>query len=385
MDFRLSEQQRAVQKMARDFVAQEIIPHASEWEKNFEIPRSVIDKMAKHGMLGGPIPKQYGGAGMDFVSYYLMEEEIARGSASLKTTVAVQTSLAESTFLNYGTEEQKMKYLVPLAKGQKIGAFALTEPNVGSDAMSIETTAKLKGNEWVINGTKRFISNGDIADVVILMATNDRKKRDLGICAFILEKGTPGFGYGKVLTKEKLGLRCSHTAELVLDDCRIPRENIIAGEGRGWEIAMRAMDHGRLSVAAGAVGIARGCLEESMKYSKQRSAFGKPISSFQLIKEMIADMATEIDAGRLMYLRAAHMADLGQGNTLQVSMAKLYNAQMVMRVADKAIQIHGGYGFSGDFPVERYYRDARICGIYEGTNEIQKLIISRELTEKTNE
>lgn len=383
MDFRLTEEQKMIRKMANDFVDREIAPFAGEWDKNFEIPRSVIDKMAKLGMLGAPIPKEYGGAGMDYVSYHLMVEEIARGCSSLRTTVSVQTSLTETTILGFGDESQKQKYLVPLAKGEKLGAWALTEPNAGSDASNQETTARLEGDEWILNGTKIWISNGDIAEIVVIFATVDSAKKHEGICAFIVEKGTNGFRSGSVEIGNKLGLRSSHTAELIMEDCRIPKGNIIGGEGKGWEIAMYVLNHGRLSVAAGAVGIARACLEESIKYSKQRIAFGRPISKFQMTKEKIAEMATDIDAGRLLYLRAAQLRDLKIDNTLEVSMAKLFTANMVMKAADHAVQIHGGYGYSSEYPVERYFRDAKICGIYEGTNEIQKLIIARELLKKS--
>ena len=384
MDFRLTEKHKMVQRMARDFVDKEVIPHAGEWDRNCEIPSSVLEKMAELGMLSAPIPREYGGAGMDHVSYHLMGEEIARGCYSLKTTVSVHV-LAEMTILGFGTEEQKQKYLVPLAKGEKLGAWAMTEANAGSDAAGLETTAKADGDQWILNGTKMWISNGDIADVVVIFATTDRTLKHKGICAFIVEKGTQGFRPGRIALGSKLGLRSSHSAELLLEDCRIPKENIIGSEGNGWEIAMNIMDHGRLGVASGAVGIARACLEESIKYSQQRTAFGRPISRFQMIKEKIAEMATEIDAGRLLYLRAAHMQDLDVDNTLETSMAKLYAANMVMRAADHAVQIHGGDGYSGEYPVERYFRDARICGIFEGTNEIQKLVIAGKLLEKSQD
>jgi len=379
MDFRLSEEQKMVQKMVRDFAEKEIRPYVKEWERKGEIPREVMDKMAALGILGGPIPSEYGGPGMDYVTYHLMIEEIARACSSLRTALSVHTSLAGSTLLRFGTEEQKRKYLIPLAKGEKLGAWALTEPNAGSDAANQQTIARLEGEEWVLNGTKMFISNGSIADIVIVFARLPGTEKHDGICAFIVEKGTPGFFPGTVETNTKLGLRASPTAELVFEDCRIPKENLVGKEGQGWEIAMYVLNHGRLSVAAGAVGVARACLEESIRYSKEREAFGRPIATFQLIREMIAEMAMEIEAGRLLYLKAAHMRDLGLDNTLEVSMAKLFTAQMVMKAADRAVQILGGYGYSGEYPVERYFRDAKICGIYEGTNEIQKLIIAREV------
>lgn len=379
MDFRLTEEQKMVQQMAKEFAENEMMPHAAEWEENNEIPMELYQKMGKLGMLGGPIPEKYGGAGMDYVAYHLMIEEIARACSSVRTTVSVHTSLAETTLLLFASEEQKQKNLVPMAKGEKLGAWALTEPNAGSDASSLQTSARLDGEEWVLNGSKIFISNGDIADVVIVLAREEGSKKHAGICAFIVEKGTPGFSPGKVEIGSKLGLRASHTAELIFEDCRIPKENLVGEVGQGWEIAMKTLNSGRLSVAAGAVGIARACLEESIKFAKERIAFGRPIAAFQMIREMIAQMSTEIDAARFLVLRAAHMRDQGKDNTLEVSMAKLFSAQAVMKAADYAVQIHGGYGYSSEFPVERYFRDARVCSIYEGTNEIQKIIIAKNV------
>jgi len=379
MDFRLTEEQRMIQKMAKDFAEEEMIPYVSEWEEKNEIPMELYQKMAKLGMMGAPIPEEYGGAGMDYVAYHLMIEEIARACSSVRTTVSVQTSLAETSILIAGSEEQKQKYLVPLAKGEKLGAWALTEPNAGSDAAGLQLSAVEDGDEWVLNGTKMFISNGDIADIVVVFGRINGTKRHEGVCAFIVEKGMPGFTTGKVEVGTKLGLRSSHTAELIFEDCRISKENIIGEVGQGWEIAMQTLNSGRLSVAAGAVGIARACLEESVKYAKEREAFGRPIAKFQMIKEKIAEMSMETDAARLLVLRAAQKRDLGEDNTLEVSMAKLFSAQVVMKAADHAIQIHGGYGYSSEFPVERYFRDARVCSIYEGTNEIQKLIIAKNV------
>jgi hypothetical protein len=379
MDFRLSEEQRLVQETARDFVDRELVPHVREWESKGEVPRSFYDKMAKLGFLGAPVPETYGGAGMDYVSFALLVEEISRGSSSVRTTISVQTSLAESTLMMFGTEAQKRTWLVPLAKGEAFGAWALTEPEAGSDAANLGTTAKLEGDEWVLNGRKRFISNGSLADIVFVYAREPGSKRHEGLSCLAVPKGTPGFLVTNVETTTKLGLRASPTADLAFEDCRIPADHVVGKRGNGWEQAMRTLNSGRLGIAAGAVGVARAALEAAARYVRDRHAFGRPIGDFQLIREMIAESATDVDAARLLTLRAAHLRDLGQDNTKEVSMAKLFGAQMAMRVTDRAIQMHGGYGFSGDFDVERYFRDARILGLYEGTNEIQKLIIAERI------
>lgn len=379
MDFNLSEEQRMLQKMVRDFAREEIEPNVKEWEKKGDFSKETLHKMAELGLLGPTTPEEYSGAGMDEVSYHVLTEEIARACSSIRTAVSVHVSLAQTTLRKYGSEEQKRKYLVPLAKGEKMGAWALTEPNAGTDAANQSTTARKEGEEWILNGTKMFISEGSRADIVIIFARIPGTKRHDGICAFIVEKGTPGFYPGTVETHEKLGLRASATAELVLEDCHIPVENIVGEVGQGWQIAMDILNHGRLSVAAGAVGIARACLEESIKFAKAREAFGRPIAKFQLIRKMIADMAMNIEAARLLVLKAAKLMDENKDPTLAVSMAKLFTARMVMDAAEKAVQIHGGYGYSGEFPVERYFRDAKVCGIYEGTNQVQTLIIAREV------
>ena len=379
MDFRLTEEQRLVQEAARDFVDKEIIPHVREWEAKGEIPRSLYDKMGKLGFLGAPVPQKYGGAGMDYVSFALLVEEISRGSSSVRTTISVQTSLSETTVMLFGTEEQKEKWLVPLAKGVRFGAWALTEPDAGSDAANLQTVARKEGDEWVLNGQKRFISNGSIADYVFVYAREPGTKRHEGLSCFMVPKGTPGFAVTKVETTTKLGLRASPTADLAFEDCRIPTDHLVGKRGNGWEQAMRTLNSGRLGIAAGAVGVARAALEAATKYAQERKAFNRPIGDFQLIREMIAESATEVEAARLLTLRAAQLRDLGLDNTKEVSMAKLFGAQMAMRVTDRAIQIHGGYGFSGDFDVERYFRDARVLGLYEGTNEIQKLIIAERI------
>ena len=379
MDFRLTEEQRLVRDTARDFVDRELIPHVRDWEEKGEVPRSFYRKMAGLGFLGAPVPEKYGGAGMDYVSFMLLVEEISRGSSSVRTTVSVQTSLSETSLMWFGSEAQKEKWLVPLAKGERFGAWAITEPEAGSDAGNLATTARLDGNEWVLNGQKRFISNGSIADYVQVYAREPGTKSHEGISLFLVPKDAPGFKVTHVETTTKLGLRASPTADLAFEDCRIPKENLIGKKGDGWDQAMRTLNSGRIGIAAGAVGVARAALEAASKYVQERKAFGRPIGDFQLVREMIAQSAVEIDAARLLTLRAAHLRDLGQDNTLEVSMAKLYGAQMAQRVTDWAVQVHGGYGFSGEFDVERYFRDARILGLYEGTNEIQKLIIAEHI------
>ena len=379
MDFQLTEEQKLVRETARDFVDKEIVPHVREWEAKGEIPHSLYAKMAALGFLGAPVPEKYGGAGMDYVSFALLVEEISRGSSSVRTTVSVQTSLSETTLMLFGNEAQKQKWLIPLAKGERFGAWALTEPQSGSDAAGLQTTARLDGGEWVLDGAKRFISNGSIADYVFVYAREPGSKRHEGLSCFMVPRGTKGFSVTNVETTTKLGLRASPTADLAFEDCHMPEENLVGRRGNGWEQAMKTLNSGRLGIAAGAVGVARAALEAAVKYAKERKAFGRPIGGFQLIREMVAESAMEIDAARLLTLRAAHLRDLGADNTMEVSMAKLFGAQMAMRVTDRAIQIHGGYGFSGEFDVERYFRDARVLGLYEGTNEIQKLIIAEKI------
>ena len=379
MDFRLTEEQKLVQATARDFVDREIIPHNREWEEKGEIPRSLYDKMATLGFLGAPVPEEYGGAGMDYVSFMLLVEELSRGSSSVRTTVSVQTSLSETSLMWFANEEQKRRWLVPLAKGEKLGAWALTEPEAGSDAANLSTTYREEGDEVVLNGRKRFISNGSVADYVQVYTRRAGTTRHEGISLFLIPKGTPGFTAPHVESRSKLGLRASPTADLAFEECRIPKENLIGKEGDGWNQAMKTLNSGRIGIAAGAVGVARAALEAATKYVKERKAFGRPIGDFQLVREMIAQSAVEIDAARLLTLRAAHLRDLGLDNTLEVSKAKLFGAQMAQRVPDWAVEVDGGYGFSGVLEVERFFRDARILGLYEGTNEIQKLVIAERV------
>ena len=384
MDFQLTEAQTLVRETARDFVDRELIPHVREWEEKGEIPRSFYAKMAELGFLGAPVPEAYGGAGMDYVSFMLLVEEISRGSSSVRTTVSVQTSLSETSLLWFGDERQKRTWLVPLARGEKFGAWALTEPEAGSDASNLSTTATLDGDEWVLNGRKPFISNGSISDLIQVYAREPGTKRHEGISLFMVPRDAPGFKVTNVETKTKLGLRASPTADLAFEDCRIPKENLVGTRGDGWNQILNTLNSGRIGIAAGAVGVARAALEAATKYVRERRAFGRPIGDFQLVREMVAQSAVEIDAARLLTLRAAQLRDLGKDNTLEVSMAKLFGAQMAQRVTDWAVQMHGGYGFSGDFDVERYFRDARILGLYEGTNEIQKLVIAERVLGPTS-
>ncbi len=379
MEFQLSEAQKLIRETARSFVDTEVIPHVKAWEEQGEIPQTVIRKMGDLGFFGIPIPEAYGGAGLDYVSFALVVEEIARGCNSLRTTLSVQTSLTGTTLLAAGSETQKEKILAPLARGEFLGAWALTEPDAGSDAANLRTTAKREGDEWVLHGAKRFISNGNLAEYVVVFAREPGTKRQDGISAFLVKQGTPGFHITHVETNTKLGLRASPTADLAFDDCRIPADHLIGGQGEGWETAMYVLNHGRLGVAAGAAGIGQACLELSIEHARERRAFDRPIGAFQLIREMIAEMAVEVEATRLLYLKAAWMRDQGVDNRLAVSLAKLFGAQMAVRCADRAVQIYGGYGFSGEYPVERHFRDAKILGIYEGTNEIQKMVIAHEL------
>jgi butyryl-CoA dehydrogenase len=380
MNFELNKQQKLAQKIAREFAQQELEPRAQELDETMEFPRDAIQKMAQLGFMGISIPKEYGGASLDTVSYTLIIEELAKACASTAIIVAVHNSVCAYPIHLLGTEKQKQIYLIPLAQGKKLGAFALTEPNAGSDPASMETTAELKGKHYILNGTKIFITSGSSADIVIVMASTDRAKRSRGITSFIVEKGTKGFYVG---TKEnKLGIRGSDTCELIFENCAVPAENVLGTPGDGLVSALTTLDTGRIGVGAQALGVAQGAMEESIKYSMERKQFGRPIADFQAIQWMIADMATEIAAARFLVQRAAWLKDQGKPFTLESSMAKLYASEVAMRAATKAIQIHGGYGCMKDYKVERYFRDAKVIEIYEGTSEIQRLIIARNVIGK---
>ncbi len=377
MDFNLNEEQKLFQKTIRAFCEKEIRPIAKKIDQEEYFPKELYKKMGKMGLLGMTVPQQYGGAGIDRVSYMIALEEISRVCGSTGLTVEAHNSLGAGHIYEKGTEEQRKKYLPKITGGEGLAAWALSEPNAGSDAAATQTTAVLDKNEWVINGTKQFITSGDIAEVVTVMAKTDKTKGAKGISAFIVEKDTPGFKVGQL--EDKLGLRGSHTAELIFEDCRVPKENMLDTEGMGFVGAMNILDRGRTAIGAMSVGIAQGAFEESLNYAKERQQFGKPIGKFQAIQWMLADMATEIEAARLLVYRAAYMEDQNVRFTKEASMAKLFASEMAMRATVKAIQIFGGYGYTTDYPVERFYRDIKLCTIGEGTSEVQRMVIARQL------
>jgi len=361
----------------REFAEKEIRPHVMEWDEAQRFPKEIVSKLGSMGLMGVTFPAPYGGAGLGYAEYTIVIEELARVDGSVAIIVAAHTSLCAGHIYLVGSEEQKRKYLAPLARGEKLGCWSLTEPQAGSDAGGTRTTARLDGSAWVLNGSKTFTSNGTHADVCVAMAVTDKAAKKHGISAFIVPKGTQGFRPGK--KENKLGLRASDTAEVIFEDCRIPRENCLGQPGQGFVDSLKVLDRGRISIAALAVGMAQGAFEAATSYARQRTQFGKPIGAFQAIQGKLADMATEIDAARLLTYRAAALADRDSRPTREASMAKLYAGEVAVRVANEAVQIHGGYGFIKDYPVEKYYRDVKLCTIGEGTSEIQRLIIAREL------
>ncbi len=377
MDFKLTKEHEMIRTMVREFAETEIKPIVPEYDENQEFPWVTVRKMADLNLLGLIFPPEYGGAGVGYISYAIAVEEVSRVCGAHGITVAAHNSLCSNHIYISGTEEQKQKYLTPLAKGEKIGAWGLTEPGAGSDAGETMTTAELDGDEWILNGQKTFITHGSVANTSVIIAATDKSKRHKGISAFIIDCDTPGYSTG---TKEnKLGLRCSDTAEIVMEDCRIPKENLLGNLNNAFKDTLAVLDGGRISIAAMALGIAQGALDESIKYAQEREQFGRPISKFQAIQWMIADMATEIDAARLLTYRAGYMKDHGVPVTKEAAMAKMYAAEVGMRACTKAIQIHGGYGYTKDYPVERFFRDVKLCEIGEGTSEIQRLVIARRL------
>jgi butyryl-CoA dehydrogenase len=370
----LTEEQQLLQRSVREFAEAEVKPHAKEIDETGRFPRDTFEKAAELGLTGVAVPENYGGAGMDHVSYAIVIEEISRVCASTGTILSVQNSLYCDPIFRFGTEEQKQKFLVPYARGEKIGCYALTEPQAGSNAAALRTKAERKGDAYVINGTKAWITNGGAADAALVYVNTQPEKGEKGITALIVEKGTRGFAVGK--EEKKLGVHATACTELSFADCEVPVGNRIGNEGEGYKVALSTLDGGRIGIAAQATGIAQGAFEAALSYAQQRQAFGHPIADFQAIQFMLADMATELDAARLLARRAAWKQDSGARFTMEASIAKLFASEMSTRVTHKAIQIHGGYGYSREYPVERNYRDARITEIYEGTSEIQRLVIS---------
>ncbi len=361
----------------REFAEKEIRPQVMEWDEAQRFPKELLPRLAELGLMGVTFPPEYGGAGLGYVEYVTILEELARVDGSVAIIVAAHNSLCANHIYLCGTESQKQRYLIGLARGEKLGCWSLTEPQAGSDAAGTRTTARQENNAWVLNGSKTFTSNGTYADICVAMAVTDKSAGKHGISAFIIERGTPGFRAGK--KENKLGLRASDTAEVIFEECRIPGENCLGKPGEGFKDSLKVLDRGRISIAALAVGMAQGAYEAARAYAQQRQQFGKVIASFQAIQWKLADMATEIAAARLLTYRAARLADQGCRVVLEGSMAKLYAGEVAVRVANEAVQIHGGYGFIKDYPVEKYYRDVKLCTIGEGTSEIQRMVIAREI------
>jgi butyryl-CoA dehydrogenase len=377
MDFELTQEQIMVKQMAAEFAEKEVKPVANRMDREAAYPRELIRRMGEMGFMGMVVPEELGGAGMDLVSYTIAMEEISKAWASLGVIVSVNNSLVCGPLLKFGSEVQKKKNLMPLARGERLGCYALTEPGAGSDAGGIQTRASKSNNHYVLNGGKIFITNGRHADVAIVFAVTAATLGKHGISAFIIEKGTPGFSVGRL--EDKLGLRSSDTAELSLEGCHVPEESLLGQENDGFKIALSSLDGGRIGIAAQSLGIAQGCLEESLAHAKQRRQFGRTIAEFQAIQWMLADMATEIDAARLLTYRAAWLLQQKRSVTKEAAMAKLFASETANRIAYKAVQIFGGYGYTKDVAVERFFRDARITTLYEGTSEIQRLVIARRL------
>jgi butyryl-CoA dehydrogenase len=378
MDFELTEEQRLIQETAASFVAKEVKPKAQQLDRDAVYPSQLVERLGALGFMGMCVPQEFGGAGTDLVSYAIAMEEISKGWASLAVMMSVNNSLICAPLLRFGTADQKARYLALLAGGKWLGCYVLTEPGAGSDAGSIQTRAKCVGDDFVLTGNKVFITNGSHADLALVYAVTDPAKGKKGVSAFLVQTNSPGFMVGKLA--DKLGLRSSDTASITLDDCHVPQDNLLGEEGDGFRIALATLDGGRIGIAAQALGIAQGCLEESLIYAQERQQFGQPIANFQAVQWMLADMATAIDAARLMIYRVAWLAQSGKPFTKEAAMAKLFASEACNQIAYKALQIHGGYGYTKDFAVERFFRDARITTLYEGTSEIQRLVIARHLT-----
>ena len=381
MDFSLTNEQQQLRRSVRKFAEGEIAPHVMEWDEVSRFPMEIMPMLAEMGLLGVIFPEALGGAGLGYIEYAVAIEELSRVDGSIGIIVAAHNSLCSNHIFKFGNEAQKKKYLVPLARGKNLGAWSLTEPEAGSDAGGTKTTAVRDGDHWVLNGAKTFTTNGHYADVLVAMAVTDKAKGSHGISAFILEKGMPGFKPGK--KENKLGLRASDTSEVIFTDCRVPAENLLGPEGEGFTGSLKILDGGRISIAALALGMAQGALDAAISYAKQRKQFGQAISEFQAIQFKLADMATEVEAARLLVYQAAWLADKGDVRfTRESSMAKLFASEVAVRVANECVQIHGGYGFIKDYPAEKFYRDVKLCTIGEGTSEIQKLVIARQLLGK---
>jgi butyryl-CoA dehydrogenase len=374
MDFKLTKEQEMIRKMVREFALKEVEPIAADLDETERFPHETIEKMGKLNILGLTIPKEYGGVYVDGISYAIVIEELSRVCASTGVITAVHNSIAPFPIIKYGTQEQKDKYLPKLASGEMIGAFSLTEPNAGTDAGGLNTTADLVGDEYILNGTKIFVTNGPQAGVSTVLAKTDKDKGARGISAFLVDAGTPGFTIGTLETK--MGIRGSHQCEYVFEDCHIPKTNLIGKEGMGFKIAMAGLDHGRVGIAAQALGIAQGAIDESVKYAKEREQFGRALGKFQAIQWMLADMETRTQAARFLVYSAAEKKTQGARFSKDAAMAKLFASETANWVVNRAVQIHGGYGYTRDYPVERYFRDAKITEIYEGTSEVQRMVIS---------
>jgi alkylation response protein AidB-like acyl-CoA dehydrogenase len=380
MHFELTEEQKLIRDMVRSFAETEVAPSAAERDEAEHFDRALMfDRLAELGLTGIVFPEEYGGAGADYISYAIAVEELSRVCGSTGVTLSAHLSLCANPIYMFGTEAQKQKFLTPLAKGEKIGAFGLTEPSAGSDAGGTKTTATRDGNDWILNGAKIFITNAGEAEIYVVLARSDRAaEKHRGISAFIVEKGTPGFSFGK--KEKKMGIRSSPTMELVFENCRIPGENLLGQEGQGFKVAMKTLDGGRIGIAAQALGIAQGALDATIAYTRERVQFDKPIAAFQGVSFQLADMATQIEAARLLIYQAAYKASAGLPYSQDSAMAKLFASETAMKVTTQAVQLHGGYGYTREFPVERMMRDAKITEIYEGTSEVQRVVIGAALT-----
>jgi alkylation response protein AidB-like acyl-CoA dehydrogenase len=383
MDFELTPEQKRIQALARQFAEAEVAPLAREADETGQFPMQLIPRMGELGFLAGPIEPEYGGAGMDYLSFALVYEELGRADSSVRGYLAVHAGLVSLCIRDWGTEEQKRRYLPLLAKGESIGCYCLTEPNAGSDVAGMETTVRQEEDSYVLNGEKIWITNGGIADVALVFASQDRAARHRGICAFIVDTKTPGFRREKMVGKE-LGHRASDHARIIFEECRIPKAALLGEPGQGFKVAMSALDHGRLGVAAGAVGVAQACLDACVDFARQRRQFGQRIGDFQMIQATIADMAADLDAARLLVYRAAWLKQQGAPTTRETSIAKLFATEAAVRAASEAVLLHGGRGYSNQYPVERYYRDIKGLQIYEGTSHIQRIVIARDVIGREN-